>query len=72
VSVNRSFGVDDDVDELRRQRDSAVARNRELEHELGDLRGEVRRMELVMWRRIQRRQLWEARVRRVLAALGRS
>ena len=72
MSVNRSFGVDDDVDELRRQRDSAVARARELEHELGILRGEVRRMELMMWRRIQRRQLWEARVRRVLAALGRS
>jgi hypothetical protein len=58
-------GPSDDVDVLRRERDEATARARELEHELGALRGRVKRLELVMWRRTARRQRLAAWVRRL-------
>jgi hypothetical protein len=57
---------------LRAERDSAVARARELEMELGELRGRVKRLELIMWRRTARRQLWQARIDRVMAKVRRS
>ena len=40
-----------DVATLRRERDAAIAHARGLEHELGALRGRVKRLELIMWRR---------------------
>jgi hypothetical protein len=58
-----------DVETLRRERDQAVAHARELEHELGALRGKVKRLELIMWRRTARRQraaAWARRLRRML------
>jgi hypothetical protein len=58
-------GPSDDVDVLRRERDEATARVRELEHELGALRGRVKRLELMMWRRTARRQRLAARARRL-------
>lgn len=42
--------------DLRRQRDAAEARARELETELGVLRGKVKRLDQIMWRRTRRRQ----------------
>jgi hypothetical protein len=62
----------DDAATLRAERDSAVARARELEMELGELRGRVKRLELIMWRRTARRQLWQARIDRVMAKVRRS
>jgi hypothetical protein len=62
----------DDADRLRAERDSAVARARQLEMELGELRGKVKRLELIMWRRTARRQLWRSRLERVLAKVRRS
>jgi hypothetical protein len=56
---------EDDVEVLRRERDEAVAHARALEHQLGELRGKVKRLELMMWRRTARRQRVEAWVRRV-------
>lgn len=64
-------GTTDDAERLRTERDSAVARARELEMELGALRGKVKRLELMMWRRTARRQLWQSRVERVLAKVRR-
>jgi hypothetical protein len=64
---------DDDVEVLRRERDEAIARARALEHELGTLRGKVKRLELMMWRRTARRQRlaeWAKRVRRALPGQG--
>jgi hypothetical protein len=66
-----SVAADHDVDSLRRDRDSAIARARALEHELGELRGKVKRLELVMWRRTARRRLLAARVDRVRMLLRR-
>jgi hypothetical protein len=57
---------------LRAERDAALARARELEMELGQLRGTVKRLELMMWRRTARRQLWQARLARVMAKVRRS
>lgn len=64
---------DDDVEVLRRERDDAIAHARVLEHELGALRGKVKRLELMMWRRTARRQRlaeWAKRVRRALPGQG--
>jgi hypothetical protein len=60
---------DDDVVVLRRERDEAAAHARALEHELGALRGKVKRLELMMWRRTARRQRVEAWVRRLRGML---
>ena len=54
-----------------RERDQAIAHARALEHELGALRGKVKRLELVMWRRTARRQRNLARIHRVLGVLRR-
>ena len=64
-------GEDGGTERLLAERDSAVARARELEMELGALRGQVKRLELIMWRRTARRQLWKARAERVLAKVRR-
>jgi hypothetical protein len=58
-------GREEDVEVLRRERDEAIAHARTLEHQLGELRGKVKRLELMMWRRTARRQRAEAWVRRV-------
>ncbi len=65
-------GTTGDAEQLRAERDAAVARARELEMELGELRGAVKRLELMMWRRTARRQLWQSRLERVLAKVGRT
>jgi hypothetical protein len=60
---------DDDVEVLRLERDEAIAHARALEHELGTLRGKVKRLELMVWRRTARRQRlteWAKRLRRAL------
>ncbi len=62
----------DDLEQLRAERDSAVARARELEMQLGELRGQVKRLELTMWRRTARRRLWQSRLERVVAKVRRS
>jgi hypothetical protein len=64
--------ADDDVTVLRRERDQAVAHARTLEHELGALRGKVKRLELMMWRRTARRQRAAGWVRRLRGMLSRS
>ncbi len=64
------LGEPDDVATLRAERDAAATRCRELEHEIGELRGRVKRLELVMWRRTERRKLLIARINRVRAALS--
>lgn len=51
---------------VRRQRDAAEARARELEHELGQLRGKVKRLDQMMWRRTARRARVAGIVRRVV------
>jgi hypothetical protein len=56
----------------RAERDVAVARVREVETELGELRGRVKRLELMMWRRTARRQLWQARAQRLIGMVRRS
>jgi len=61
-----------DADRLRTERDNAVARARELEMELGELRGKVKRLELMMWRRTARRQMWQSRIERILAKVRRT
>lgn len=65
-------GTTNDADRLRTERDNAVARARELEMELGELRGMVKRLELIMWRRTARRQMWQSRIKRVLAKVRRT
>jgi hypothetical protein len=52
--------------DLRRQRDDAETRARELEAELGALRGKVKRLDQMMWRRTARRQRMMRVVRRIL------
>lgn len=52
--------------ELRRQRDAAEARARELETQLGELRGRVKRLDQMMWRRTRRRQRVSRIAQRVL------
>jgi predicted nucleic acid-binding Zn-ribbon protein len=69
------LGPDEEsYDEVRRQRDAATARCRELEHELGALRGSVKRLEQMMWRRTARRArvagLAQRLVRRVRPPAG--
>jgi hypothetical protein len=64
-------GIQHDVDAeaLRRERDQAIAHARALEHELGEVRGKVKRLELMMWRRTARRQraaAWAKRIRRMI------
>jgi len=59
--------TDDDAATLRRERDQAIAHARALEHELGRLRGRVKRLELMMWRRTARRE----RVAHLVARLRR-
>ncbi len=61
--------ADDDVAVLRRERDQAVAHARTIEHELGALRGKVKRLELMMWRRTARRQRVAGWVRRLRGTL---
>ena len=65
-------GTTNDADRLRTERDNAVARARELEMELGEMRGMVKRLELIMWRRTARRQMWQSRIKRVLAKVRRT
>ncbi len=60
-----------EVHRLRSERDAAVAHARNLEMQLGELRGHVRRLDLMMWRRTARRQLWQARLQRVIAKVKR-
>lgn len=62
---------DQDPEVLRRERDQAVAHARDLEHQLGALRGQVKRLELIMWRRTARRQRWVGRIHRIRRALPR-
>jgi hypothetical protein len=62
---------EDDVEVLRRERDEAVAHARSLEHQLGELRGKVKRLELIMWRRTARRQRVEAWAHRLRGVLPR-
>jgi hypothetical protein len=65
--------ADEEVEVLRRQRDEAIARARDLEHQLGALRGKVKRLEVMMWRRTARRQRLAAWARRLRGMLpGRS
>ena len=64
--------AEDDVSVLRRERDQAVAHARTLEHELGALRGKIKRLELVMWRRTARRQRVAGWVRRLRGMISRS
>jgi hypothetical protein len=61
-----------EIERLRAERDAAVAHARDLEMQLGVLRGQVKRLELIMWRRTARRQLWQSRLDRVLARVRRS
>jgi hypothetical protein len=61
----------DELAVARSERDQAIAHARALEHELGALRGRVKRLELVMWRRTARRQRMAGRLRRVGALLRR-
>jgi predicted nucleic acid-binding Zn-ribbon protein len=42
--------------DLRRQRDGAEAHARDLEQQLGVLRGHVKRLDQIMWRRTARRE----------------
>jgi hypothetical protein len=63
---------DDELASARRERDQAVAHARELEHELGALRGRLARLELVMWRRTARRERELAWLHRALGVLRRS
>jgi predicted nuclease with TOPRIM domain len=60
---------DDDVQILRRERDEAIAHARRLEHELGEQRGRVKRLELMMSRRKTWRQRVDAMVRRLRGIL---
>jgi predicted nucleic acid-binding Zn-ribbon protein len=62
----------DDLDRVRAERDAAIAHARALEMQLGELRGQVKRLELIMWRRTARRRLWRSRLDRVLAKVRRS
>jgi hypothetical protein len=55
----------EEVARWKAERDEAVATCRRLEHELGALRGQVKRQELMMYRRTMRRQRWLGRMRRV-------
>jgi hypothetical protein len=58
-----------DLEVTRRQRDQAVAHARDVEFELGELRGKVKRLDLMMWRRTARRQRllgWARRLRTLL------
>lgn len=48
--------TESDATTLRRERDQAIAHARAVEHELGRLRGRVKRLELMMWRRTARRE----------------
>ena len=59
----------DESEMLRRERDEAIAHARTLEHELGALRGKVKRLELMMWRRTARRQRLAALTRRLRRVL---
>jgi hypothetical protein len=62
---------DDDLATVRRQRDQAIAHARALEHEIGEMRGRVKRLELMMWRRTARRQRVQAWVNRLRRLAGR-
>lgn len=55
-----------EADRLRAERDAAIAHARATEMELGELRGQIKRLELILWRRTARRQLWQSRLDRVL------
>ncbi|MGI9051845.1 MAG: hypothetical protein ACR2HQ_04220 [Ilumatobacteraceae bacterium] len=69
MSPDRSPGAES-ADDLRRQRDVAVARSRAVEHELGVARGEILRLQRAMWRRTRRQRraaaLWQ-RLRTLVA-----
>jgi predicted nucleic acid-binding Zn-ribbon protein len=61
------LGPDEEsYEDVRRQRDTATARCRELEHELGALRGSVKRLEQMMWRRTARRAKVAGLARRIV------
>ena len=54
------LGEPDSLDAVRAERDAASARCRELEHQLGAMRGRVKALERAMWRRTARRALLAA------------
>lgn len=59
----------DDVELLRRERDQALAHARQLEHELGAMRGHVKRLEPIVLRctaRRRRARAWVQRARRLV------
>lgn len=60
---------DDDIDAVRRQRDQALSHARRVELELGEVRGAMKRLELIVRRRTARRaraRAWAARARRLV------
>lgn len=61
-----------EADVLRRERDEAVAHARAMEHELGRVRGQLRRLELVVYRRTQRRRLARSYLARMSAMVRRA
>jgi hypothetical protein len=56
---------------LERERDEALAHARALERELGALRGRVRQLERIMYRRTASRARWRGRVARVRRVVDR-
>jgi hypothetical protein len=68
IPVPGSAAAEDDIDVLRRERDQALAHARKMEHEIGVMRGQVERLERIMWRKTARREwaaAWVERVRRL-------
>lgn len=64
-------GPDDQLARVTAERDEAVAIARQLEHELGELRGRVKRLDVMMWRRTARRRRVAAWARLLRSAVGR-
>jgi hypothetical protein len=63
--VGRADGTP--ADDLRRERDEAIAYARALEHELGRARGRIKRLERAAWSRTARRRRFAAAGRRLRA-----
>jgi len=59
-----ALGEPETIEGVRAERDAASARCRELETELGAMRGRVRSFERAMWRRTAQRRLVAHTVRR--------
>jgi hypothetical protein len=62
--------TDAELEVARRERAEAIAHARALEHELGTLRGRVKRLELIMYRRTARRARWRGRLERARRLIG--